>query len=125
MFKVENSSSLPSEPEAKKTLEINIFYVLLEQKTAVKRFKRVMIEFAFVNRCKISFKLRKLFNQTYTHFLRDYHGYFCSNEYLSTFYLMILSSVADLDPVPFLNLHPGSGIVFFRIRDPKQIFLIA
>jgi hypothetical protein len=29
------------------------------------------------------------------------------------------------DPVPFRPLDPGSGIGFFRIPDPKQIFLRA
>jgi hypothetical protein len=35
------------------------------------------------------------------------------------------SSVADPDPMPFLLLDPGPGIGFFRIPDPKPIFLRA
>ncbi len=35
------------------------------------------------------------------------------------------TSVADPDPVLFWPLDPGSGIGFFRISDPKPIFLRA
>jgi hypothetical protein len=77
-------------------------------KTAVKRFKRVMIEFAFVNRCKIRFKLRKLFIK-HTHnaseIIMDICGY---NEYLTKLYPMILSNAANPDP--------GSGV--FLTLDP-------
>ncbi len=50
------------------------------------------------------------------------------------FLLLVGNSVADPDPgsgvwVPgsgaFLTLDPGSGIGFFRIPDPKPVFLIA
>jgi hypothetical protein len=37
---------------------------------------------------------------------------------------VVLFSVADPGSGAFLTLNPGSGIVLFRISDPKPIFLI-